>query len=134
MGDGATGYGPVGNEAQDTKVSAAQVTRVVAQAMAVVDLLEEVRLRDLLIAENIRIALAALSRAGEAAEIVAKKALDDTSLVRLTNSLLLLAEKVSEKMDKRYASSKFLSWTRQFRHLGGYLSEIIEGCARGSGF
>ena len=113
VGDGATACGPVENEAQDTKVSAAQLAQLVAQTIVVVDLLEEVRLRDLLIDENIRIAFAALFEGRRGRQKSCEES-PGRRVARLTYSLLLLTENISEKMDRRYTPSTIFSSTRQF--------------------
>ena len=102
-GDGATTDGLATTQTEDTGVSAAQMARLFAQAMAVMDVLEEVLVRDVLIKDHITTALGALSQGSDAGDKVAKTSLEEASLLRLNNSLLLIAGRVSEKMDKKYA-------------------------------
>ena len=108
------------HEVEDPKISAAQHKRLLAQTMAVLDLLEEARLRDVLIRNHVTTALGAVSQSSDAGEQVSRTALHDASLVRLDNCLLLIAERVSVRMEKKYAPATILSWEREFRELGGY--------------
>ncbi|MEP6389023.1 MAG: hypothetical protein ABJ056_03770, partial [Halioglobus sp.] len=61
------------------------------------------------------------------ADDLAKEAMEDASLVRLENSLLLIAEKVSEKSVRKFYPETILSWVRQFRQLGGYFKRDGRG-------
>lgn len=121
--DGADADGPAEDEEEDTKVSPAQMARLYSQAVAVLDVLEEERMRDLLIVEHTRTALIALEQhldssssaaQSTAAEILAKKAMEEASIVRLNNSLMPIAEKVSEKSARKFYPETILSRTSQF--------------------
>ncbi|MEP6150093.1 MAG: hypothetical protein ABJ201_21930, partial [Nisaea sp.] len=127
--DGDDADGPPQDGEEDTKVSPAQMARLYSQAVAVLDALEEERVRDLLIVEHTRTALIALEQhldssrsaaQSTTADDLAKEAMEDASLVRLENSLLLIAEKVSEKSVRKFYPETILSWVRQFRQLGGF--------------
>ena len=119
-GNGTTADGLDPREVDSAALtSLAQIRRLNCQALAVHGVLEEARTWDLLVEIHLKTALEELSKSGDTADKAAMKALDDASLVRLNNSLLLIAERVSEKMRKRFAPSTILSWVRQFRQLGG---------------
>ena len=101
-GDGATADGLATTQAEDTGVSAAQMARLFAQAMAVMDVLEEVLVRDVLIQDQITTALGALLQGSDAGVNVAKTSLAEASLLRPNNLFLLITGRVSEKMDEKY--------------------------------
>ena len=123
---GATAAGIADHGAEKATLSASQTKRLVVQAMAVLEVMEEVRVRNVLVRDHLRTALGALSQNSDAGDQVAKTALEDVSLVRLHNSLLLVAERVSN-MKTKYAPSTILSWERQFRTLGGYFKRDCRG-------
>lgn len=134
--DGANADGPAEDREEYTKVSPAQMVRLYSQTVAVLDVMEEERVRDLLILVHAKTALSALENHLEssrsaaqstAAENVAKDAMEEASLLRLNNSLLLMAEKVSEKSVRKYSPETILSWVRQFRQLGGYFKRDGRG-------
>ena len=99
--------------------------------MAVQGVLEEARTRDVLVEIHLKTALEELSKSGDTADKAAMKALDDASLVRLNNALLLIAERVSEKMRKRFAPSTIPTWVRQFRQLVVYFKRDARGVREG---
>ena len=101
-GDGATADGLATIQAEDTGVSAAQMSQLFAQAMAVMDVLEEVLVRDVLIQDQITTALGALLQGSDAGVNVAKTSLTEASLLRPNNLFLLITGRVSEKMDEKY--------------------------------
>eukprot|EP00904_Undaria_pinnatifida_P013597 jgi/Undpi1/9368/HiC_scaffold_26.g11826.m1 len=123
---GAAAAGIADHGAEKATLSASQTKRLVVQAMAVLEVMEEVRVRNVLVRDHLRTALGALSQNSDAGDQVAKTALEDVSLVRLHNSLLLVAERVSN-MKTKYAPSTILSWERQFRTLGGYFKRDCRG-------
>ena len=109
--------------------SQAQTARLYTQTILVLDVLEDERVHDLLILEHNTTALKALSQARdhptsasavEAADKVAIKAMGEASLVRLHNSLLLIAEKAVKRSERKYTAETILSWRRQFQELDGY--------------
>ena len=127
-GDGTTADGPDPREEDSAApISLAQLRRLNFQMVAVQGVLEEARTRDLLVEIHLKTALKEMSKSGDTADKAAMKALDDASLVRLDNSLLLIAQRVSEKMQKRFVPSTILSWVRQFRQLGGYFKRDARG-------
>lgn len=73
--------------------------------MTMLDLLEEEHVRDLLIVEHTPVALKVVEFTGaassdavpNAAKTVAEEAMEEASLVRLTNSFLLIAGKVTDR-------------------------------------
>lgn len=97
--DGATTDRPDTDEEEDKKVSPTQMARLYSQTVAVLDLL---------VAEHARTAFSAnvrnLDAPSSPAQIkaiknVAKEAIEQASLLRLNNSLLLIAESVCEKAE-----------------------------------
>ena len=84
---GAAAAGIADHGAEKATLSASQTKRLVVQAMAVLEVMEEVRVRNVLVRDHLRTALGALSQNSDAGDPVAKTALGDVSLVRLHNSL-----------------------------------------------
>ena len=116
--------------------SQAQTARLYTQTILVLDVLEDERVHDLLILEHNTTALKALSQARdhptsasavEAADKVAIKAMGEASLVRLHNSLLLIAEKAVKRSERKYTAETILSWRRQFQELDGYFKRDGRG-------
>ena len=121
---------------EDETVSKAQLSRLYSQAIVVLEVLEEERTRDLLISMHTSAAYRALCTAHDssksfaqvkAAEDVAREAMDEASIVRLDNSLLLIAEKSAKNVLCKVSPETILSWTRQFRQLGGHFKRDGRG-------
>lgn len=131
-----TADGPAEKGGEEETMSAAQLSRLYAQAVVVLEVLEEERTRDLLIEVHTNEAFRAIRMAHEspgttarvkAAEHVAKKAMEEASLVRLDNSLLLIAERSAKRTMCKVTPETILSWTRQFRELGGHFKRDGRG-------
>ena len=92
-------------------------------------------MRDLLILEHNTTAFKALAQAREhpspagvaAAEKVALGAMEEASIVRINNSLLLIAAKAATKSQRKYSPETILAWKRQFQRLGGYFVRDSRG-------
>ena len=107
--------------------SDAQQTRLYLQAMTVLDMVEEERLRDLLILEYTQAASDSLEADPSAGKAMAQEAMENASLVRLNSSLLLIAQKVAKRFARKVGPTTLLSWKRQFRQLGGYFQRDGRG-------
>lgn len=93
-GDGDTADGPA-PYGEDTELTFTQIERLYSQAAAVLGVLKEERVRDLVIVEHNKVAFIAIEEAHDArtsaqinaAEKVAHDATNEASLVRLGNPL-----------------------------------------------
>ena len=89
------------------QLSEAQTNRLRAQGFAVLDMLEEERVRDLVIISHLQTATKAFDQlaadstadAVEATNRVVFKCMDEASILRLTHSAVLIAEKVALKSE-----------------------------------
>ena len=97
--------------------SLAQTNRLYTQTVLVLDVFEEERVRDLLILEHSMVAFKALastrdpncSAAGaEAADKVAHDAMEEASVVRLNNSLVLIAGRAAETSEGKLSAETLL--------------------------
>ena len=101
------------------EISDAQQARLYPQAVTVLDMLEEESVRDLLILEHTQAASDSLEADPSAGKDMAQEAMENASLVRLNSSLLLIVQKVTERSARKVGPTTLLSFTRQFRQLGG---------------
>ena len=101
------------------EISDAPQARLYLQAVTVLDMLEKVRVRDLLILVHTQAASDSLEANPSVRKAMSQEAMENVSLVRLNSSLLLIAQKMAERSAGEVGLTTLLSWTRQFRQLGG---------------
>lgn len=126
--------GPALTPSEKPRLSKTQMERLVHQALATSEVLQQQRDRDLLQLEHFREAQRAFY-AAETADISQQKqadesvwkSLNEASLIRLNNSLLHIAVRVVENEDLDYNPSTILSWVRDFRNLGGHFKRDGRG-------
>ena len=111
------------------ELSRAQSTRLRNQALATSEMLRQLRDRWLLQAHHFGEALEAFlaaeafgvsSKRKYAADKKIAESLNESSLIRLDNSLVLIAERVVKTNKLHYKPSTILGWVRQFRTLGHF--------------
>lgn len=111
------------------ELSRAQSTRLRHQALATSEMLRQLRDRWLLQAHHFGEALEAFlaaeafgvsSKRKYAADKKIAESLNESSLIRLDNSLVLIAERVVKTNKLHYKPSTILGWVRQFRTLGHF--------------
>ena len=109
------------------EISDAQQARLYLQAVTVLDMLEEARVRDLLILEHTQAASDSLEADPSVRKAMSQETMENVSLVRLNSSLLLIAQKMAERSARGVGLTTLLSWTRQFPQLGGYFKHDGRG-------
>ena len=90
-------------------------------------MLKEERVRDLLILGHTQAASDSLEADPSAKQAMAQETMENTYLVWLNNSLLLIAQKVVERITQKISPMTLFSWRRQFRQLGGYFKRDGRG-------
>ena len=134
-GDAEDGAHPAGADALPPQASATQRNRLFNQAMAVMEVLQQQRDRDVLRLIELEHAkratddpAATTTRAAQQAlEAKVFKHMDEASLIRLRVSMLEIAESVARVAGVEYKPRTILAWVREFRKLGGYLKRDGRG-------
>ena len=90
-------------------------------------MLEEVRVRDLLILEHTQAASDSLEADPSVRKAMSQETMENVYLVRLNSSLLLIAKKMAERSAREVGLTTLVSWTRQFRQMGGYFKHDGRG-------
>lgn len=109
-------------------LSGAQVERLLQQAMATTEVLKELQCRSKLQLAHLQDAYQAclaadaegISRSQEQADKKVLECMEEASLIRLNNSLVLIAARVVESEGLRHKPSTILTWLREFQTLGGF--------------
>ena len=86
-----------------------RIYALVLDANLVLDMVEEERVRNLLILEHTQAASDSLEADSSAGKAMAQEAMENTSVVRLNSSLLLIAQKVAERLTRKVGPTTFLS-------------------------
>ena len=134
-GDAEVGAHPPGADKLPPEVSATQRNRLYNQAMAVMEVLQQQRDRDLLRLIELESAKRAVddptatttSAAQQALQANVFKHMDEASLIRLRFSLLENTESFACVAGVKCKPRTILAWVRGFRKLGGYLKRDGRG-------